>query len=315
MNANLTFVIGCTGCGKGALGRELARRINAEIISLDSMKVYRRMDIGTAKPTVEQRQEVPHHLVDVVEPYELFSVADYVEQAEQAIADINGRGRPIVVLGGTPMYFKALTEGLFEGPGADEAIRVRLRAQAKQEGLPELHRQLIAVDPKAAQRIHPHDERRIIRALEVFELMGKPISEIQTQWDREDRDRCRYESLIFGLRRQREDQNHRTNQRVKRMLDRGLLDEVKSLLAEPLPLSSTASKAVGYAEIIEHIHGGPTLDDAVERIKINTRQLAKSQRTWFRRFEHVEWVDLQPESTVEIVADDLVTQWECRWSA
>jgi len=310
MPTQLTFILGCTGCGKGSLGRELAARAGGEIVSIDSMKVYRRMNIGTAKPSPAARAELPHHLIDVAEPSEEFSVARYVVLADAALADIRSRRRPAFVVGGTPLYIKALLEGLFEGPGADETLRDRFRDEAAERGGPALHARLREVDAEAADRIHPNDLRRVVRALEVFELTGKPISSLQEQWDRQRR----YECLLIGLRRDREDQNHRTNERVRRMIDAGLVEEVRGLLAEAEPLGATARKAVGYAEIIEHLQGGCSLANAVEMIKINTRQLAKSQRTWFKRFDGVNWVDLEPSDTAEGVAAELIGRFGSLWS-
>ncbi len=307
----LTFIIGCTGSGKSGLGRELARRSGGEIISIDSMKVYRRMDIGTAKPSVEVRRKIPHHLIDVVDPSEEFSVARYVELADRAIADIQSRGKPIFVVGGTPLYVKALSEGLFEGPGADRGIRERLRREASEEGGSALHARLEQVDPVSANRIHPNDLRRLVRALEVFELTGRPISELQAQWDR---DRTRNECVFVGLRRDKEDQAARINERVRGMIADGLVQEVESLLAETNPLSTAARQALGYAEIIDHLQGGASLADAVEMIKINTRQFAKAQRTWFKRFVGTEWVDLTPDATARAVADDLISRRGALWS-
>jgi len=305
MSPRLTFIIGCTGSGKSGVGRELARRSGGEIISIDSMKVYRRMDIGTAKPSPEIRREIPHHLIDVVEPWEDFSVAQFVARAEAAIVEIHARANPIFVVGGTPLYIKGLTEGLFEGPSADPDIRSRLHEQAKRDGQATLFDRLQRVDQVAAGRIHPNDLRRIVRALEVFELTGKTISELQTQWDQQ---RTRYDCVFVGLRRDREQQSLRTNERVGRMIETGLVDEVKSLLAEPKPLSTTARQALGYAEIIQHLEGGLALADAVEMIKINTRRLAKAQRTWFKRFRDTEWIELEPETTAEEVASGLLAR-------
>ena len=312
MHGRITFVIGCTGSGKGGLGLALARRACGEIVSIDSMKVYRRMDIGTAKPSGEVRREIPHHLIDVVEPSEEFSVAEYVKRAEQAIADIEQRGRPVFVVGGTPLYVKALSEGLFEGPGADAAIRARLRETAEVDGLEVLYGRLRRIDPTTAGRVHPNDARRIVRALEVFELTGTPISELQAQWDR---DRTRYDCVFIGLRRGREDQNHRTNARVRRMIEAGLVEEVRSLLAEPKPLSGTARKALGYAEIIRHLEGRLSLAEAIELIRINTRRFAKGQRTWFKRFVGTEWLDLSAEVTAAEAADELLERRGSIWSA
>jgi len=306
----VTFILGCTGCGKGALGLELAQRTGGEIISIDSMKVYRRMDIGTAKPSTEVRAKVPHHLIDVVEPSEEFSVAQYVRLAEQALEGIERHGRPAFVVGGTPLYVKALSEGLFEGPGADSELRRRLTETAERDGLGLLHERLKQVDPTAAARIHANDLRRIVRALEVFELTGSPISSLQEQWDRQ---RTKFECLFIGLRRDKEDQNHRINERVRKMLAAGLVDEVRRLLAEPKPLGTAARQAVGYIEVIDFLDGKHDLDTATELIKINTRQLAKAQRTWFKRFTSVEWVDLSPDSKVGDVADTLMSSHRTVW--
>ncbi len=312
MTPTLTFITGCTGSGKGSLCRELARRTDAEVVSIDSMKVYRRMDIGTAKPPSEVRGDIPHHLIDVAEPSEEFSVAQYLELAECVIEEIAARGRPILFAGGTALYLKALTEGLFEGPGADPQIRSRLRAIVQQEGKEVLFARLREVDPAAAQRIHPNDERRIIRALEVHELTGTPISELQAQWDR---DRRRYDCVFIGVRREREDQNHRTNMRVGRMIADGFVDEVRSLMDEDPPLSDTARKAMGYAEMIRHLTGEISLAEAIELIKINTRQFAKAQRTWFKRFAGTEWLDVKPDDTASSVADELLQRRGSLWKA
>jgi tRNA dimethylallyltransferase len=312
MPTPITFLLGCTGCGKGALGRELAKRIGADIISVDSMKVYRRMDIGTAKPTPAQRKEVPHHLIDLVEPWEEFSVAGFVRHAEEAIEHIARRGRRVLAVGGTGLYIKALSEGLFEGPSADAEIRDRLRRRAEREGTPALHTELRAVDAEAADRIHPNDLRRIVRALEVYQITQTPISELQSQWDRQ---RTRHPCTFIGLRREREDQNHRTNLRVRRMIERGLVEEVQSLLALERPLSTAAGQALGYAEIIEHLRGNLALAEAVEMIKINTRRFAKAQRTWFKRFRQTEWIDLTPESGTAEAADQIMQRRASQWSS
>jgi tRNA dimethylallyltransferase len=275
------------------------------------MKVYRRMDIGTAKPSAEVRAKLPYHLIDVVEPSEEFSVAEYVRLAEAAIADIESRNRPVFVVGGTPLYIKALSEGLFEGPGANPELRERLTKTAEGEGLGVLYARLQRVDRAAASKIHANDLRRIVRALEVFELTGRPISTLQEQWDRE---RTKFECAFIGLRRDREDQNQRMNERVRRMMSAGLVEEVRELLAEPKPLSTAARQALGYAEIIDFLAGTNDLDTATELIKINTRGLAKAQRTWFRRFTKTQWIDLSPDSKVDDVADMLMSLQGQLWS-
>ncbi len=288
MAANRVLILGVTASGKGQLAFELARSLDAEIISVDSMKVYRRMNIGTAKPPKEALQQVKHHLVDVVEPSESFSVGAFLEHAQKAMQQITSRRKNIVAVGGTALYIKALLYGLFEGPGADEWLRDELRARAEAEGLVELHRELALIDPVAAERISPNDARRIIRAIEVYKITGRPISIFQKQWDRRN---TQHGWMIIGIRRERAEENRQINARVKRMVSAGLVDEVKFLLAEDKPLSKQANSAIGYAEIIEHLAGRRTLDEAVELMKRNTRRLAKSQRTWFKTFRNVNWLD------------------------
>jgi tRNA dimethylallyltransferase len=296
----LYFIIGCTASGKGSLGRELARRLGGQIVSVDSMKIYRRMDIGTAKPSPAIRAEIPHHCIDIVEPSESFSVAQFVQHADRAVERIAAAGSVALAVGGTSLYIKALSEGLFDGPSTDEQTRQHLRARAAAtEGLAALHAELAGVDPEAAARIHPNDERRIVRALEVYHATGTPITTLQRQWDSGQR---RYEAVFIGLRRDKADQGRRINLRAKMMLDAGLADEVAALLAEPGGLSGQAAQAVGYAEMIDYLKGLCSLDEAFEQIKINTRRLAKKQRTWHRRFAGVTWFDAAPDETPEALA-------------
>lgn len=292
------LILGVTASGKSSLAFELSKTLNAEIISVDSMKVYRRMDIGTAKPPVEKRSVIPYHLIDVVEPSEAFSVDRFLDMTKQATSDIQGRGKPVVAVGGTAMYIKALLYGLFDGPGTDESIRIRLQKSIKEVGLAPLHLKLQQVDSAAAERIHPNDEKRIVRALEVYELTGKPISSFQKQWE-DTAPASAWE--VIGLRREKEIESQRMNLRVKHMMDSGLRDEVAALLAEEKPLSPQAAAAIGYAEMIAHLNGEMELDETFERIKINTRRFAKSQRTWFKTFHNVNWIDIHEEDTVETV--------------
>ncbi len=286
--ARVYFILGCTASGKGALGLALARRLGGQIVCVDSMKVYRRMDIGTAKPAPAVRAEVAHHCIDLVEPSESFSVARYLEHADRAIAQIAAAGEAVLAVGGTALYVKALAQGLFEGPGADPALRRQLRRRAAEEGLAALHAELARLDAAAAARIHPNDEKRIVRALEVHALTGEPISRLQRQWAAAA---GRYDCVFIGLRRSREQIGRRINARVKRMIEQGLREEVAALLAEPAGLSPQAAQAVGYAEMIRHLRGQCSLEEAVEQIKINTRQLAKHQRTWFRSFGDIHWIE------------------------
>lgn len=299
------FILGCTAVGKSAVGVELARRLGGEIVSVDSMMVYRRMDIGTAKPSREIRAEIPHHCIDIVEPSESFSVARYLSFADEAIAKVSSAGKPVLLVGGSALYIKAVSEGLFDGPGADPVIRQALKARADREGLTTLHAELMQIDPDAAGRISPSDEKRIIRALEVYRLTGKPISRLQRQWDTQQ---LRYDCIFVGLRRSKEDTNRRINARVKAMIRQGLRDEVASLLAEPAGLSPQAAQALGYAEMIEHLQGRCTLEQAVERIKINTRQFARRQRTWFRHFRNVRWIDIHRDDTLDKIVQNVLRE-------
>ena len=298
--AKVYFILGCTACGKGAVGRALAQRVGGHIVSVDSMKVYRRMDIGTGKPTADQQGQVTHHCIDLVEPSDSFSVARYVACAEGALASIARAGAVALAVGGTSLYIKALSEGLFEAPPGDEAVRSALRERGAEAGLAALHAELAGIDPEAAERIHPHDERRIVRALEVYHTTGRPISALQAQWDSGS---ARHDCVFIGLRRDRADQSGRINARARAMVQAGLRDEVAALLAEPAGMSQQAAAAVGYAEMIAHLKGDLTEDEALEHIKINTRRLARKQRTWHRRWRDVTWFDLGPDESAAGVAD------------
>lgn len=293
MENRVIVILGVTAAGKGTLARALAAALGGEIVSLDSMKIYRGMDIGTAKPPPEVRAGLPHHLIDVADPWEEFSVARFVELADEAVTQIHARGRPAVAVGGTMLYFKCWYAGLFAGPPADTAFRLRIRERARQEGLDALHAELARVDPEAAGRIHRNDLRRIERALEVHALTGEPISTLQRQWAQPGPRRTDWRWTLLGLRRSREDANRRINLRVKRMLAAGLVDEVRRLWEDPRGLSPQARQAVGYYELIEHFEGRCDLDTACERIKIDTRRLAKQQRTWLKTLTEVRWLDAE----------------------
>jgi len=295
--------MGCTACGKGLVGRELARRLGGQIVSVDSMKVYRRMDIGTAKPDLAARAEIPHHCIDIVEPSGSFSVAQYLAHADRAIESVVVLGAVVLAVGGTSLYIKALSEGLFDAPPAAPAVRSALKRRAETEGLATLHAELGRIDPPAAARIHPNDERRIIRAIEVYQTAGRPISELQRQWDS---GRRRYDCVFVGLRRERADLHRRINARVGRMVQAGLKDEVAALLDEPGGMSDQAAQAVGYAEMISHLRGELSLDEAAERMKISTRRLARKQRTWQRRFADARWFDVSAQSPVGKIVEEIL---------
>ncbi|HUW34393.1 MAG TPA: tRNA (adenosine(37)-N6)-dimethylallyltransferase MiaA [Planctomycetota bacterium] len=285
------FLVGQTASGKTAVGLRLAELIGAEILSLDSMTLWREMDIGTAKPTLAERARVPHHLIDVVDPSEWFNVGQYVALATQAAREIIGRGRVPLFVGGTGLYLKMLITGLFQGPSADWELRNRLKRIAAEQGTAHLHEQLKAVDPAAANRIHPNDLRRIVRALEVHEKTGRPISELQREWSQAQAEQS---PPIFGLSRSRLDLHFRIDRRFDQMMADGFLDEVRRLAARPAGLGRAASQALGYKELLAHVRGEISLDEAVDLIKRNTRHFAKRQMTWFRAFPQIVWIDVAP---------------------
>jgi tRNA dimethylallyltransferase len=297
----LLAIIGATASGKSSLAMMIARQCRAEILSIDSMQIYKGMDVGTAKPSLQEQQEIRHHLIDVATPDEVFSVARFVELSDTVIAE---RKSPLIATGGTPMYFKALFEGLFEGPGADESLRAKLR---KMTGA-QLHERLKQVDAAAAQRIHIGDDRRLVRALEVYELTGKPISEHQKQW--ESNQTARVPAVWVGLMWERDALNRQINARVKQMISAGWVEEVRSLLKNYPQLSKTAAEATGYAELIDYVQGRTDLDEAIEQIKIATRQLARRQMKWFRRFRNVHW--LNGSEPIEQNAEKALQFWRAK---
>ena len=284
---------GPTGSGKTSLGIDLAQRLDAEIVSMDSMAVYRRMDIGTAKPTLAQRDLVPHHLVDVLEPTESASVAWWLDQAKGCVRDIEARGKQVLFVGGTPLYLKALISGLFDGPPADAAIRSRLTSEVQALGSLALHQRLAAVDPVCAGRIHPNDVRRMVRALEVFELTGKAMSAWQTQWNQESGPKTDSRALVLWLDLPRELLYEHINRRVVEMFGAGLEDEVRELLALAQPLSLEASQALGYKEVFDLVNGTITREEAIERVQTRSRNFAKRQIAWFRHLPGCEPVTME----------------------
>ncbi len=298
------FLTGPTAAGKSAVALELARRIDAEIISLDSMAVYRRMDIGTAKPTAAERAAVPHHLIDIVDPHEEFSVAQYREAARRAVDDIRARSRQPLFVGGTPMYLKTLLRGLFAGPTADPELRQELNDFAAAAGPQGLHERLAKVDPAAAARLHPNDTRRLIRAIEVHHLSGRPISDQQREFAVS---RLAGRGRVFVLNWPLPALHERINARVDAMFAAGLVDEVRGLLADEHPISRTALQAVGYREVIAFLETGGPLADTIELVKLHTRQFSKRQLTWFRSLAECRWIaadsPFDPANTAAQIAE------------
>jgi tRNA dimethylallyltransferase len=286
------FLSGATAAGKTQVGLELAERLGAEIISLDSMALYRGMDIGTAKPTAAQRARVPHHLLDILDPTEEFSVSQYLAAAEAKVNEIRARGREPLFVGGTPLYLKTLLRGIFEGPPADWEFRRAVEEEAQRVGVAELHKRLEQVDPVAASKLHPHDKRRIVRALEVYRVTGQPISHLQLQFDE---GRPAAQRRVFVLQWPRDVLHRRIEARVNGMFAAGLVDEVKRLLKHYGGLGRTASQAVGYREVIEHLDGKTDLDETVRRVGARTRQFARRQETWFRSLSECRFTPMEEE--------------------
>jgi tRNA dimethylallyltransferase len=271
------------------------------------MKAYRGMDVGTSKVSPEDRARVPHHLVDVADPAESLSVRTFVDRAGAAAAEIAARGRAVLVCGGTPLYLKALLFGLFEGPSADLGLRARLEEEARAGGAAALHDRLRNLDPAAAARIHPTDLRRLVRALEVRELTGRPLSDQQAEWRAL---RPRHPHRLLALRRPRAEIHARIAARVAAMVREGLVEEVRRLRAAPGGLGRTAGQAIGYREIGEYLDGLlPDLATALERTRTRTNRLARAQETWLRSFPGMEFLDVPadeaPESTAVRAAERL----------
>ncbi|HOY98023.1 MAG TPA: tRNA (adenosine(37)-N6)-dimethylallyltransferase MiaA [Candidatus Aminicenantes bacterium] len=288
----LVFILGPTGSGKSAFALRLAEERGGEIISCDSMQVYRGFDIGTDKPSAEDRARVPHHLIDVADAGTQFHAADFAALALEAIAAVRERERIPLVVGGTGLYFKALEDGLFPGPGRDEAVRSALDAEAGERGPEVLWERLAAVDPAYAAKTGRRDRIRIVRALEVFTLTGRPISE---HFKRTEGLLGDERPVKIGLDRPRADLYRRIEERVDRMFDRGLIEETRRLLAGGVPESAAPFKALGYKHVLRLLRGEIGPDEAAALTKIDTRHYAKRQMTWFRKMPGVRWI--QPDET------------------
>jgi len=297
------YLTGATASGKTSVGIELAKQLDAEIISLDSMSVYREMDIGTAKPTTDELAAVPHHLIDLVAPTEEYSLSQFMRDAHRCIEEIRERGREVLFVGGTPLYLKSLLRGVYPGPPADWAFRQQIEAELQDVGMEALHERLKQVDPLSAAKLHPHDKRRIIRALEVYKQTGRPLSHEQIHFDEVPNAACK----AFVLSWPRPAIHQRIERRVESMFERGLIAEVQGLLARYGQLGRTAGQAVGYREVITHLESGKAVDMVVEQVKTRTRQFARRQETWFRSLDECERVEMIAERTAAHTAEKILT--------
>jgi len=284
----IVVIVGPTGAGKTQLAIDLAERIGGEVVSCDSQQVYLGMDIGTGKATAAERARIPHHLLDVIRPDEEMTAARFVALADAAITELAGRGVPAVVCGGTGLYVRALLLGLFEGPPAVPAIRERLHAESEAKGAPVLHARLVEVDPKAAAKIEKNDAKRIIRALEVYEATGVPMSEHQAKHDHRTIE-PRYPSRVVGLSPPREALYQRIDARVDAMLAAGLLAEVTALRGAGYLPPLRSQQAIGYAELHDQLDGNDEPVRAVELNKRNSRHYARRQLSWYRADTRIEW--------------------------
>jgi len=292
----LAALVGPTAVGKTELAIPLAQRLNGEILSCDSMQVYRGMDIGTAKASPEEQALVPHHLIDIVDVDHNFTVAEYQQRARQLIEDINQRGKIPLLVGGTGLYYQAVVDNYSFYPMATrQDIRKQLQAEVAEKGLPELYTRLQEIDPDYATKISPQDEKRIIRALEVFALTGIPFSNQQT------RQRNTYTLAAVGLYLNRETLYQRINERVDKMLARGLIDEVRKFRGQGYGLDNNAMQALGYKQVIYYLEGLMSYEEMVEAIKKGTRRFAKRQYTWFKRDERIKWFDVSQDSQEALV--------------
>ena len=291
----LIVLAGPTGVGKTGLSLTLAERFGAHLVNADSLQVYRKLDIGTAKPTADEQARAPHHLIDVVEPDQDFDAAAYLNLARPLIRDLDGAGIPVVVVGGTGLYLRSLLQGLFEGPGRDPAVRDRLKEEARTLGREALHARLATVDPVTAGRLHPRDLFRVVRALEVHEATGRPISEFQAEHGlREDQ----YQTLFYCLNLPRELLYQRIEKRAGEMFKKGLLEEVAGLLDQGYSPELKPLKSIGYKQAVQHLAGRLTRDEALADTIKQTRRLAKRQLTWYRAQPGLRWVS--PESVMEV---------------
>jgi tRNA dimethylallyltransferase len=294
------IVTGTTASGKGDLGVELAERLGGEVLSLDSMKVYRGMDVGTSKPTAEDQRRARHHLIDLIGPRDSMNLARFVDLAHAARRDVVARGRVPIAVGGTMMYLHGFLNGVFAGPVADHAFREALRAEARTSGVPALHARLAAADPEAAGRIHPNDYKRIERALEVHAITGEPISALQRRGTRAPG----FERRIHVLTFRRDVLDARIDARVLAMFEAGFVDEVRAIL-DAGGFGREAAEALGYREVVEHLAGRAGLAETVALVQKHTRRFARRQLTWLRKLPGATWHELARETDLPRIPETI----------
>ena len=297
MKPKVVVIVGPTASGKTAVSIELAKKINGEIISADSMQIYKYMDIGTAKPTLDEMQGIKHYMLDVVMPDETFNVAKYKSMAESAIEEILKKGKVPIIVGGTGLYVNTLVDGIeFADVPGDEEYRNELIEKGYREGAMSIYKELEKVDSESAKKIDPNNIRRVARALEIYKVTGKT----KTQLDIESRKEVKYDYRLFGMEWDRETLYNRIDLRVDKMSEAGLIDEVRNV-TEKFKISNTAVQGLGYKEVIEFLNGNISYEEMIEKLKLETRHYAKRQLTWFRRDKRIKWIKPDENATCVII--------------
>ncbi len=306
----LLIITGPTAVGKTELSLKIAEELQGEIISADSMQIYRYMDIGTAKASAEERKRVRHHMIDIINPDETYSVADYQQEADRLIREICARGSLPIMVGGTGLYIRAVIQGfLFPEMETNHQLRAELTEMARKYGNEYLHQKLAEIDPEHARKIHPNDLRRIIRAIEIFQETGHNMT---YYLEKQKYTPPRYNTLKIGLIREREELYDRINKRVDLMIKKGLVEEVKNIIKAGFNMSATALQGLGYKEIIGYLKGDYPLEEAIRILKKNTRNYAKKQITWFNREKDLHWFNLTGKSDIKVYQEimALISKWD-----
>ena len=301
----LLAIVGPTASGKSELALLLAIRLNGEIVSADSRQIYKFLDIGTSKPTKEDRRRVPHHFVDILDPTQDYNAGAFGNEARSKIVEIVARGKQAILTGGSGLYVKAVIDGFFDGPGQDSEVRSRLEERMREEGPEALLTDLSKIDPRSASVMEASKPRRIIRALEVYQITGKPLSEFH----REQSAASPFETVQFGLEWGRTHLYERINKRVELMVSRGLIEEAKHLLDQGFDQSLNALNTVGYKEVFDYLSGNQSYEEMVELMKRNTRRFAKRQLTWFRRDDRINWIKADEATSFQRIADTVVSDF------
>ena len=301
---DIIVVAGPTAVGKTEYAIKIAKAVNGEVVSCDSMQLYKYMDIGSAKPTPDELAQVQHYLVDEIDPRENFSVVEYQKRAKEAIAEIHAKGKIPVISGGTGLYLNSLLYEMdFGAPPADETYRKELEEFAAEFGSEALHNRLAEKDPAAADRIHPNNIKKVIRAIEAIEKGGEGIK----PFDAVQKENIDYRPFLIGLTRDRAELYERINLRVDILMEQGLLHEVEGLFNMGLTEENISMKGIGYKELIQHLKGEYTLDEAIDKVKQNTRRYAKRQLTWFRRYDQMQWFDLSTYNSGDEALEDMLS--------